>query len=293
MWKKLIKIFLPRRVRDVVKRKLLKRFEVINVTRPYEINLLQKGRFEGKVVVVTGGSGAIGRAISYRFAAEGAIVYVCGRTMSKIQVVVDEILQAGYVAKPGLLDIADVKSIERFFSQISQNEAKLDVLITSAGGSARDLHNDIANQSAEVINDVINTNLSGTILCAKFAAKQMISQQSGKIITVSSTIGTQGKAGFSEYAASKAGVIVFTKSLAMELGKYGINVNCVSPGIVQRDSIGYERLERIKKTNYLMDYGKPEDIANMAAFLASDEASFVTGQNFVVDGGRSLGLKGD
>lgn len=293
MWKKLIKIFLPRRVRDVVKRKLLKRFEVINVTRPYEINLLQKGRFEGKVVVVTGGSGAIGRAISYRFAAEGAIVYVCGRTMSKIQVVVDEILQAGYVAKPGLLDIADVKSIERFFSQISQNEAKLDVLITSAGGSARDLHNDIANQSAEVISDVINTNLSGTILCAKFAAKQMISQQSGKIITVSSTIGTQGKAGFSEYAASKAGVIVFTKSLAMELGKYGINVNCVSPGIVQRDSIGYERLERIKKTNYLMDYGKPEDIANMAAFLASDEASFVTGQNFVVDGGRSLGLKGD
>ena len=293
MWKKLIKIFLPRRVRDVVKRKLLKRFEVINVTRPYEINLLQKGRFEGKVVVVTGGSVALGRAISYRFAAEGAIVYVCGRTMSKIQVVVDEILQAGYVAKPGLLDIADVKSIERFFSQISQNEAKLDVLITSAGGSARDLHNDIANQSAEVINDVINTNLSGTILCAKFAAKQMISQQSGKIITVSSTIGTQGKAGFSEYAASKAGVIVFTKSLAMELGKYGINVNCVSPGIVQRDSIGYERLERIKKTNYLMDYGKPEDIANMAAFLASDEASFVTGQNFVVDGGRSLGLKGD
>lgn len=293
MWKKFIKVFVPRRLRENIKKKFLKRFEVINVTRPYQINLLEKGRFEGKVVVVTGGSGAIGRAISFRMAAEGAIVYVCGRTLSKVQLVVDEIVQAGYVAKPGLLDIADVKSIENFFSQISQNEAKLDVLITSAGGSARDMHNEIAEQSTDVIDDVIHTNLSGTIFCAKFAAQQMIQQQSGRIITISSTIGTQGKAGFSEYAASKAGVIVFTKSLAMELGKYGINVNCVSPGIVQRDSIGYERLERIKKTNYLMDYGKPEDIANMAAFLASDEASFVTGQNFVVDGGRSLGLKGD
>jgi len=99
--------------------------------------------------------------------------------------------------------------------------------------------------------------------------------------------------GQQKYAASKGAVIVYTKSLAMELGKFGINVNCVSPGIVQRDAINYSKLERIKRTNFMNDYGKPEDIANMVTFVASDEASFITGQNIIVDGGRSLGLKGD
>ncbi len=293
MLKRIVKLFIPAKTLNSFKQRILKRFEIITVTRPYCIQLLEKGRFANKVVVVTGGSGAIGRAISYRFAAEGAIVYVCGRTINKVQEVVDEIVQSGGVAKPGIIDISDKKSIELFFSGLIEKEHKIDVLVTSAGGSARDMHNVIAEQSPEVISEVIDTNLTGTILCTKYAAQQMIKQQCGKIVTISSTIGTQGKAGFSEYAASKAAVIVYTKSLAMELGKYGVNVNCVSPGIVQRDTISYERMERIKKTNYLMDYGKPEDISNMVSFLASEEASFVTGQNFVVDGGRSLGLKGD
>lgn len=293
MLKKILKIFIPNGFRQKIKDRILKRFEVINVTRPYQINLLEKGRFNNMVVVVTGGSGAIGRAISFRFAAEGAVVYVCGRTLSKVQSVVDEIVEAGGIAKPGIIDIANKKSIELFFKELVDNEKRIDVLVTSAGGSAREQHNVIAEQSPEVISEVIDTNLTGTILCTKYAAQQMIRQHAGKIVTISSTIGTQGKAGFSEYAASKAAVIVYTKSLAMELGKFGVNVNCVSPGIVQRDSIGHDRLERIKKTNYLMDYGKPEDISNMVTYLASEEASFVTGQNFVVDGGRSLGLKGD
>ena len=293
MLKKIIKKLLPYTLRQNVKEKIQKRFEVISVTRPYIININKEGRFKDQVVVVTGGSGAIGRAICFRFASEGAKVYVCGRNENKLSSVINEINEAGGNAVSGILDISSNDSIQHFFNSVVLENGKIDVLVTSAGGSAREQHNTIAEQDPEIIQNVIDVNLIGTILCTKYAAKQMINQEGGKIVTISSTIGTQGKAGFSEYAASKAAVIVFTKSLAMELGKYGINVNCVSPGIVQRDAINYSKMERVKRTNFMNDYGKPEDIANMVTFVASDEASFITGQNIIVDGGRSLGLKGD
>lgn len=293
MIKKTIKLFIPANLRQKIKTNILKRFEVVSVMRPYIININKEGRFKDQVVVVTGGSGAIGRAICFRFASEGAKVYVCGRNENKLSSVINEINEAGGNAVSGILDISSNDSIQHFFNSVVLENGKIDVLVTSAGGSAREQHNTIAEQDPEIIQNVIDVNLIGTILCTKYAAKQMINQEGGKIVTISSTIGTQGKAGFSEYAASKAAVIVFTKSLAMELGKYGINVNCVSPGIVQRDAINYSKMERIKRTNFMNDYGKPEDIANMVTFVASDEASFITGQNIIVDGGRSLGLKGD
>lgn len=292
MLKEIIKLILPVKFLKKTKDKILKRFEVITVTRPYEIHINDGKRFIDQVVVVTGGSGAIGRAISYRFASEGAKVYVCGRNLNNLNAVIDEIKASGGRAFPGILDISKPESIQDFFKNLVIENGKIDVLVTSAGGSAREQHNFISNQDTDVIKNVIDVNLTGTILCTKYAAQQMIQQNSGKIVTISSSIGMQGKAGFSEYAASKGGVIVYTKSLAMELGKYGINVNCVSPGIVQREAISYRQLEKIKHTNYMNDYGKPEDIANLVAFVASDEASFITGQNILVDGGRSLGLKG-
>lgn len=293
MLKNIAKFLLPIKIRQKIKNNFLKRFEVINVTRPYQIQINKEGRFKNQVVIVTGGTGAIGRAICFRFASEGAKVYVCGRSENKLKIVIDEIREAGGQAESGIIDISKTESIELLFQKVFDENGKIDVLVTSAGGSARENFNDISEQKSEIIKEVIDVNLIGTILCSKYAAKHMIKQNKGKIVTISSSIGLQGKAGFSEYAASKGGVIVFTKSLAMELGKYSINVNCVSPGIVQRDAINYSRLERIKQTNFLNDFGKPEDIANMVAFAASDEASFITGQNFIVDGGRSLGLKGD
>lgn len=129
------------------------------------------------------------------------------------------------------------------------------------------------------------------MICAKEAAKYMISNKYGRIINITSVIGLQGKAGYSEYAASKGGSIAFVKSLAQELGRYGITVNGVAPGIVQRGEVTMDARERLGRTNWMGTYGKPEDISAVVNFLCKDEASFITGQNIAADGGRSLGLK--
>jgi FlaA1/EpsC-like NDP-sugar epimerase len=115
MLKKIVKLLVPEKVRQQAKDKIMKRFEVITVTRPYEININREGRFKNQVVVVTGGSGAIGRAICFRFASEGAKVYVCGRTESKLRAVIDEIREAGGEAAAGILDISKAESIDFFF----------------------------------------------------------------------------------------------------------------------------------------------------------------------------------
>lgn len=266
----------------------------INVTRPYKIELNESGRFDGKIAVVTGGSGAIGRAVCCRLAVEGAIVYVCGMTESKINAVVDEINnELKGQAKAMKLNVTEPADIKKAFSEIVDKHGKIDILVNSAGGSLRGKSNELILQDIELVKQNIGINLLGSLACSREAGIYMKKQNSGRIITISSIIGDHGKAGYTEYAAAKGGTNASVKSLAMEMGKYGVNVNCVSPGIVQRDEITPFLLEQIKKKNYMNSYGKPEDISNMVAFLASDEASFITGQNMIVDGGRSLGLKGD
>lgn len=271
---------------------LRKRYQVFKVCRPYVIETGTNKKLEGKVAIVTGGSGAIGRAICFRLAAEGAIVYVCGTRQERIDAVVEEIISTGLQAKPQILNVLDTASIEMVFENIAtSNNGHIDILVNSAGGSAREKANEIIDQDIEVIDSLLDVNLRGAMVCSKFAAKYMIKQRYGKIINITSVIGIQGKAGFSEYAASKGGSIAFAKSLAQELGRYSINVNCVSPGIVQRGEIKQEMKTELTRTNYLNTYGKPEDISNAVFFLCTDEASFITGHNLVVDGGRSLGLK--
>lgn len=271
---------------------LRKRYQVFKVCRPYVIETGTHKKLEGKVAVVTGGSGAIGRAISFRLAAEGAIVYVCGTRREKIDAVVQEIITAGLKAEPQILNVLDTASIEMVFEDIANsNNGHIDILVNSAGGSAREKANNIVDQQVDIIDSLLDVNLRGAMVCSKFAAKYMIKQKCGKIINITSVIGIQGKSGFSEYAASKGGSIAFVRSLAQELGKYNINVNCVSPGIVQRGDIKQEMINELSRTNFLNTYGKPEDISNAVYFLCTDEASFITGHNLVVDGGRSLGLK--
>lgn len=262
------------------------------VTRPYIIKIDEHDELKGKVAIITGGSGAIGRACAFRLAAEGAKVYVCGSRPTSAQPIVDEITTACKNAVAIQLNVLDAESIQKTFEKIAaDNNGHIDILVNSAGGSARGKANNVVDQSVEVFDEILNINLRGAMICAKEAAKYMISNKYGRIINITSVIGLQGKAGYSEYAASKGGSIAFVKSLAQELGRYGITVNGVAPGIVQRGEVTMDAMERLGRTNWMGTYGKPEDISAVVNFLCKDEASFITGQNIAADGGRSLGLK--
>lgn len=262
------------------------------VTRPYIIKVDEHEELKGKVAIITGGSGAIGRACAFRLAAEGAKVYVCGSRPTSAQPIVDEITAADKTAVAIQLNVLDAKSIKKTFEKIAaENNGHIDILVNSAGGSAWGKANNVVDQSIEVFDEILNINLRGAMICAKEAAKYMISNKYGRIINITSVIGLQGKAGYSEYAASKGGSIAFVKSLAQELGRYGITVNGVAPGIVQRGEVTMDAMERLGRTNWMGTYGKPEDISAVVNFLCKDEASFITGQNIAADGGRSLGLK--
>lgn len=267
-------------------------YSSFRVTRPYIIKVDEHEELKGKVAIITGGSGAIGRACAFRLASEGAKVYVCGSRPTSAQPIVDEITAAGKTAVAIQLNVLDAKSIQKTFENIAaENNGHIDILVNSAGGSARGKANNVVDQSIEVFDEILNINLRGAMICAKEAAKYMISNKYGRIINITSVIGLQGKAGYSEYAASKGGSIAFVKSLAQELGRYGITVNGVAPGIVQRGEVTMDAMERLGRTNWMGTYGKPEDISAVVNFLCKDEASFITGQNIAADGGRSLGLK--
>lgn len=268
------------------------RYSSFHVIRPYIIKVDEHDELKGKVAIVTGGSGVIGRACAFRLAAEGAKVYVCGSKPTSAQSVVDEITTAGKNAIAIQLNVLDADAISETIEKIAEeNNGHIDIIVNSAGGSARGRSSNVVDQRTEVIDEVLNINLRGAILCGKAVARYMMKNKWGRIINITSVIGAQGKAGFSEYAASKGGSIAFIKSFAQELGPYGITVNGVAPGIVQRGEITEEMKLRLNKTNWMNSYGKPEDISAVVNFLCKEEASFITGQNIASDGGRSLGLK--
>ena len=264
---------------------------VEKVEKPYVIQLVEANRFKGQVAIVTGGSGVIGRDIAYRLASEGAKVYVCGSKLENAKKVADEICREGYLAEPIAINVMSEESVREAFQKVYDENNKIDLLVCCAGGGAREKMKPLNEQKMDVVDGILNINLRGGIMSTKEVSRFMIPQKNGKIIIISSTVGVCGLPSYSEYAAAKAGLMGFVKSIAMEMGKYGVRINCVTPGIVQRGTIDDLKLEQIHKTNWLNSYGKPEDIAGMVAYLNSEEASFITGQNFIVDGGRSLGLK--
>lgn len=283
-------------IKSIIKR-VIRQFQekqivyVEKVTKPYVIQLVEANRFKGQVAIVTGGSGVIGRAIAYRLASEGAKVYVCGSKLENAKKVSDEIQAAGFLAEPLAVNVTSEESVKAAFQQVYRENHRIDLLVCCAGGGAREKMKPLNEQDMTVVDNILNINLRGGILTTKEVCNYMIPKGKGKIIIISSTVGVCGLPAYSEYAAAKAGLMGFVKSIAMEQGKNGIRINCVTPGIVQRGTIDGLQLEHIHKTNWLNDYGKPEDIAGMVAYLNSEEASFITGQNFIVDGGRSLGLK--
>lgn len=250
-------------------------------------------RFEGKVVLITGGSGAIGSAIAWRFALEGALVYLGGRSENKLNTLVQAMQEKSCEAYSLKVDVTDNVSIEAAATKLIDEAGRIDILVNCAGGSARSKCANLVDQSVETIDEMLTSNLRGSMLCTRAFGKYMETAGSGTIINIASVIGEHGKPKFSDYAASKAGIIGYTRSVAQELGPKGINVNCISPGFIQRGEFSEKQLPYLLNSNFVNKVGCTEDVASAVVFLASDEAGFITGQNLCVDGGRSLGLHGD
>lgn len=250
--------------------------------------MIMGNRFEGKVAVVTGGCRGIGKAIVERFLQEGAKVYSFDYVVPQEGETFIEDAALAENARCVQTDVTKSDSVANSFDTVVKAEGRVDILVNNAGVTRDNL---LMRMSETEWDQVIDTNLKGTFVCTKAVTRQMMSQRSGRIINVGSIIGTRGNAGQSNYASSKAGVIGFTKSIAQELASRNILSNVVAPGYVETpmtDKLTDDQKKAYAATIPLKRAAKPEDIANVVTFLASDDASYVTGQVIHVDGGLAL-----
>lgn len=247
------------------------------------------GEHEMRVALVAGGSGEIGGAVSRRLAAEGIVVYVgCLSRLSAARAVVDTIISAGGRAEALTLDVADTAMVEAACRRIFDSEGRLDILVNCAA----------VNREAAAVGmeddqwrDVLAVNLNGAFALCRSAAKYMLLRQWGRIVNVSSVSAVRGGRGQVNYAASKAGVEAMTRVLALELGRKGVLVNCIAPGIIETkmsERIRREHSEELLREIAVRRFGRPQDVAELAAFLVSDNAGYITGQVVRIDGGMLL-----
>lgn len=243
----------------------------------------------GKVALVTGASRGIGRAIALKLAAEGAAVVINYHgSMEKAKEVKAEIESDGGIAEIMQCNVADYQATEAMIRKVTDDFGRLDILVNNAGITRDGL---LMKMSEEDYDTVLDTNLKGTFHCIRFAARQMLRQRGGRIINLSSVSGILGNAGQANYSASKAGVIGLTKSAARELASRGITVNAVAPGFIETEmtAVLSEEVKKASAAQILLGhFGKPEDIAKTVAFLASDDAAYITGQVIQVDGGMVI-----
>src|SRR5882762_3463764 len=243
-------------------------------------------RFENQNAVVTGAGRGIGHAIAVRLASEGARVACVSRSEENAKRTADELNKARTdAAKHYAVDVADHAAVQKVGAQILEDFGKIDILVNNAGVTRDGL---AMRMSIDDWDTVINTNLRGAFNFTQSILRAMIKQRSGRIINITSVIGLIGNAGQINYAASKAGLIGFTKSLARELASRNITVNAIAPGFITTDmtaGLSDEIKDSIQSKIPLRKTGTAEDIANTVAFLASTEAGYITGQVLCVDGG--------
>lgn len=242
-----------------------------------------------KVALVTGASRGIGKAIAEALAAEGAQVIVnYNGSKEKADEVVEAITSKGGCAKALQCDVSDFTACGDMIGALIKEYGHLDILVNNAGITRDGL---LMKMSEEDFDAVVQTNLKGAFNTIRHMSRYFLKQKSGKIINISSVSGVLGNAGQANYSASKAGVIGLTKSVARELASRGINANAIAPGFIATDmteAMTDDAKAGITSSIPLKRIGKPEDIANMAVFLASEKADYITGQVFAVDGGMAI-----
>lgn len=243
----------------------------------------------GRVAIVTGSSRGIGRAIALELARRGAFLVVnCQHNLAAAQAVADEIVALGTKAIVVQADVSTGEGAEALAQAALAAYGRIDILVSNAGIIRDGLS---ARLSAADWDAVIQTNLTGAFYCAKAVQRTMLKQRSGRIIHISSVSGLMGNAGQANYSAAKAGLIGLTKALARELGARNITVNAVAPGYIATDmtaSLPEQAVAHMRELIPLGRLGQPEDVARAVAFLASDDAAYITGHVLTVDGGLAM-----
>lgn len=244
--------------------------------------------FTGQTILVTGAGRGIGRAVALAFANAGANVACVSRSQANAQLIADEITALGRKALAYSVDVSKPSEVNAAVEKILADFTRIDVLVNNAGVTKDGL---LMRMSEEDWDLVIQTNLSGAFYFTRALSRSMIKQRAGRIINISSIIGLIGNAGQANYAASKAGLIGFTKSVARELASRNITANAIAPGFIETDmtsGIKEEMKAKMLENIPLGRLGKSEDIAACALFLASSSANYITGQVFTVDGGMVM-----
>ena len=241
-----------------------------------------------KVAIVTGASRGIGEAIAKKISSCGAKIILIARNSDQLVAVKETIISNGGIAESMAGDVSNLNSISEIVTNTIDKWGQIDILVNNAG-IARD--NIIMRMKENDWDSVMNINLKGCFNGIKSVARPMIKNKAGRIINITSVVGQIGNAGQSNYAASKAGIMGLTKSMAKELGSRNITVNAVAPGYITTDmtnELNDEVKEQLKSSIPLGRLGTPDDVANLVCFLASDEAGYITGQTFNVDGGMVM-----
>lgn len=248
-----------------------------------------EGKLQGQVALVTGGSRGIGRAICIRLAQEGAdIVINYNANEEKAAETEKQCRTFGADTLCISADVADPQACRELFQKVKDWKGRLDILVNNAGITSDGL---ILRMKEESFDRVINVNVKGTFLCMQQAAKIMVRQRYGRIISLSSVVGLRGNPGQVNYAAAKAGITGMTKALAKELGGRGITVNALAPGMIQTEmmkEVSAEKQKEFLEAIPVKRAGTPEDVANAAVFFALPESSYLTGQVLCVDGGMAV-----